>query len=70
MKDQFVRVDSSNRVCLKRILKKMPEWFSVCVEGNMITLEPVRDRPENGPRSFESENCDKLESIKKRSKVE
>lgn len=64
-KQQFVKLDSRNRVCLTKYLKNPSELFSIRVEANdKIILEPVKQVPENGHWLFEPENRELLEELK------
>jgi len=65
-KEQFIKVDSRNRVCLTKLSKNTPELYrGYEIEDGTIILKPVREIPEEERWLFEPENRGILEEVKK-----
>lgn len=65
-KEQYVKVDSRNRISLSKISKNLPDLFRVRVKDNTIILEPVQDIPERERWLFKPENRAILEQLQEK----
>ena len=65
MRNVCLAVDSRNRICLTKLIKKLPARFLAYEKDGKIILEPLVEIPADEAWLFEPKNKKILEQVKK-----